>query len=59
MANKSKWVKGDRVYSQAFCSNATVVAVDMDGPKPIYIIKIDGSDKDCFNILEKNLRNAK
>ncbi|AXH68865.1 hypothetical protein SEA_COMRADE_180 [Streptomyces phage Comrade] len=57
--NTPKYKRGDRVYSKTYGSNATVVAVDNDNAVPIYIIRIDGSKKDSYNIYERQLGNAR
>ena len=59
MKQKAKWGKGSRVYSKTWGSNATVVAVDTDNAIPIYIIRIDGSKKDTYNVYQNELSNPK
>ncbi|WMI33555.1 hypothetical protein SEA_KENREY_190 [Streptomyces phage Kenrey] len=56
---RAKWRRGDRVYSQTYGKNATVVAVDTDNAVPIYIIRIDGSKKDSYNVYQGQLSNPK
>lgn len=57
--NTPKYRRGSRVYSKTYGSNATVVAVDNDNAVPIYVIRIDGSTKDSYNVYERQLDNPK
>jgi len=59
MKKKAKWGKGSRVYSQTYGKNATVVAVDTDNAIPIYIIRVDGSSKDSYNVYQNQLSNPR
>ncbi|QZE11524.1 hypothetical protein SEA_JADA_188 [Streptomyces phage Jada] len=56
---RAKWRRGDRVYSKTYGANATVVAVDTDTSVPIYIIRLDGSNKDSYNVYERQLGNPR
>lgn len=59
MSSTPKWNKGDRVYSKTWGANATVVAVDANNATPIYIIRLDGSKTDSYNVYERHLGNPK
>jgi hypothetical protein len=56
-----KYKRGDRVYSKTWGSNATVVASDNTRVfgEVFYIIRLDGSTKDSYNIQENQLGKAK